>query len=109
MYEAQKTEDEFRTKSKVASMELREQRNQMIQHEVGLERLNKDIMMSKEREATLLEDKATLELRQKHRQAEYKSLFIAQSSKNKEKDRELKYIRILFCYLPPTPPPTRTS
>lgn len=72
------------------SSHLKEQSNQLMEHEVGLERWNKDIMMGKEREATLLEDKATLEIRQKHRHAEYKSLFIAQSSKIKEKDRELK-------------------
>lgn len=82
----------------VMSMDLREQRNQSIQHEMGLDRWNKDIMMCKEREATLLEDKATLEIRQKHRQTEYKSLFMTQSSKIKEKDRELKYMNVVLLF-----------
>ncbi len=62
----------------------------MVENEIGLDRWNKDLMMMKEREASQLEDKATLEMRQKHRQVEYKSLFMAQASKIKEKDRELK-------------------
>ena len=56
----------------------------------------KDLILIKEREASLLEDKATMEIRQKHRQMEYKSLLMAQSMKIKEKDRELKYGRMLL-------------
>lgn len=47
--------------------------------------------MAKEREATLHEDRATLELQWKHRCLEHKGLLESMAKKNKEKERELKY------------------
>ena len=47
--------------------------------------------MAKEREATLHEDRATLELQWKHRCLEHKGLLESIAKKNKEKERELKY------------------
>ena len=43
-----------------------------------------------EREASLLEDRATLELRWKHALSEYKTMFESQTTKARDKDRQLK-------------------
>jgi len=80
----------LKEKCKQTSAELKEQKNLLGENEIGLDRWNKDLMMMKEREASLLEDKATLEIRQKHRQLDYKSLFMTHATKIKEKERELK-------------------
>ncbi len=51
---------------------------------------DKDLSTAKEREASLHEDRASLELQWRHRCLEYKGLLETISTKSKEKDRELK-------------------
>ncbi len=51
---------------------------------------DKDLNTAKEREATLHEDRARLELQWRHRCLEHRGLLETNSTKNKEKDRELK-------------------
>ncbi len=70
--------------------QLQKEKDLQIEKEVGLEQMSKYIMMAKEREANLQEDKATLEIRKKHRSIEAKALFDALAFKTKEKDKELK-------------------
>lgn len=79
-------------KEECASMAalLRRQRELGVEREVELNQLTKHLMLGKEREATLLEDKATIEIRQRHRQVETKALAEAHMGKLREKDRELK-------------------
>lgn len=64
----------------------------MVEKEVGSEQLRKHLAMGKEREASLLEDRANLEIRDKHRLAEARALHEAITGKTKEKDRELKCV-----------------
>jgi len=52
--------------------------------------LSKDLEQAKEREATLLEDKATVELQTRHRSSEYRMLFDMLSKRTKEKNKEMK-------------------
>ena len=75
---------------KETAAELDRLRQSLQENHLHLERLSKDMSMAKEREATLLEDRATLELRLKHRSGEYRSLYEGVASKNKEKEKELK-------------------
>ena len=63
---------------------------------MGIDQLNKYIYMGKEREANHLEERATLEIRERHRVVEARALHEALSSKSKEKDRELKYVTIII-------------
>lgn len=71
---------------------LHKQREVAVEREVELNQLSKHLMLGKEREATLLEDKATLEIRQKHRFMESRGLYEAHVAKMREKERELKYV-----------------
>lgn len=72
--------------------QLQKKRTQAIESEVEFNQVSKHIMQGKEREASLLEDKATLEIRLRHRVAEGRSLYEAQTAKNKEKDKELRLV-----------------
>lgn len=71
---------------------LHKQREVAVEREVELNQLSKHLLLGKEREATLLEDKATLEIRQRHRLVEAKALYEAHVAKIREKERELKYV-----------------
>ena len=46
---------------------------------------------AKEREATLLEDKAQLELQLRHRSSDYRMYFDLVNKKMREKNKEMKY------------------
>ena len=72
-------------------VQLRKERELTIEKEVGVDQFTKNIMVVKEREACLLEDKANLEIRERHRQVEIRSLHEALVAKTKDKDTELKY------------------
>ena len=71
------------------------EREMLNEKEVSLEQLNKFIAMGKEREAKLLEDRAMLEIRERHRKNELRTLSDALSFKTKEKDKELKLVQCL--------------
>lgn len=72
--------------------QLRKERDVTIEKEVGVNQLSKHIMLVKEREACLLEDKANLEIRERHRVVEIRALHEAIVAKTKDKDAELKYV-----------------
>ena len=92
--------------------ELSEQRKQISGKELNVERLKKELNLTKDREATQLEDRltksdynvfnfnmpllfrATLELQLQHHVIEHKALFEASCRKEKEKDKELKYVMV---------------
>lgn len=69
---------------------MRVARNLTIDKEVEVDQTTKHIMLVKEREACLLEDKANLEIKERHRQLECRALHEAMVTKSKEKDAELK-------------------
>lgn len=77
---------------------LRKERDVTIEKEVGVDQLSKHIMLVKEREACLLEDKANLEIRERHRLVEIRALREAIVAKTKDKDTQLKYV-IVLCQL----------
>lgn len=55
-----------------------------------MSQLNVNLEKAKEREATLLEDKAQLELLLRHRSTEYRSLFDLVNKKTRDKNKEMK-------------------
>ncbi len=69
---------------------LNRKRGEAVEGELEFNQVSKHVMQGKEREANLLEDKATLDLRLRHRNAEAKSLYEAMIAKTKEKDKELR-------------------
>lgn len=69
---------------------LRKERETGIENEVELGQITRHSMMAKEREACLLEDKANLEIRERHRLLECRALHEAYVAKTKDKDKELK-------------------
>ena len=70
--------------------QLRKEKELKIDKEVGTDQLSRHIMLVKERETCLLEDKANLEIRERHRLVEIRALHEAFVAKNKEKEKELK-------------------
>jgi hypothetical protein len=70
--------------------QLRSQRHLTIDNEVEVDQLTKHIIMVKDREACLLEDKANLEIREKHRLLEIRALHEAMVAKTKDKDTQLR-------------------
>lgn len=57
-----------------------------------MSRLGVDLDKAKEREATLLEDKAQLELQLRHRSSEYRTFFDFVNKRTRDKNKEMKYI-----------------
>ena len=55
-----------------------------------MSQLNVNLEKAKEREATLLEDKAQLELQLRHRSSEYRMFFDMVNKKTREKNKEMK-------------------
>ena len=56
-----------------------------------MSQLNVNLEKAKEREATLLEDKAQLELQLRHRSSDYRMYFDMVNKKMREKNKEMKY------------------
>ena len=69
---------------------LQRKRAGAVEGEVEFNQVSKHIQQGKERETSLLEDRATLEIRHRHRTVEARSLYEAQIAKAKEKDREIR-------------------
>ena len=61
-----------------------------------MSQLNVNLEKAKEREATLLEDKAQLELQIRHRSSEYRMYFDMVNKKTRDKNKEMKYKYILL-------------
>ena len=57
-----------------------------------MSQLNVNLEKAKEREATLLEDKAQLELQLRHRNSEYRMFFDMVNKRTREKNKEMKYV-----------------
>ena len=70
-----------------------------------MSQLSVSLEKAKEREATLLEDKAQLELQIRHRSSEYRMYFDMVNKKTRDKNKEMKYTCIVksihlqyYCY-----------
>ena len=90
-----------RTKEECRELAAQLQRRcaEAMEWELELNQVSKHMMQGKEREANLLEDRATLDLRLRHRAAEAKSLYEAQTVKTKEKDREIRWAVLDIIYV----------
>ena len=60
--------------------------------------MNVNLEKAKEREATLLEDKAQLELQLRHRSSDYRMYFDLVNKKMREKNKEMKYTYSVKAY-----------
>ena len=74
------------------AMQLQKQHGFATEKHMEMKDLTGHVIQCKDREASLLVDKATLEMRQKHRSVEARSLYEEHVAKVLEKDQKLKYV-----------------